>query len=81
MRKYAPFLASVFVVLVLAAANLFAAPTERQAETIPSWLYVEPGWAQACATGGGCIPMTKAELEQLVAIATARAIERCKRDI
>lgn len=69
---------AIVIGLLIGAASLSAAP-RQVTETVPSWLYMEPGWAQACATQGGCIPMTRMELEQLVAEVAAKAKQQCNR--
>lgn len=41
----------------------------------PSWLVMEPGYAEACIAEGGCLPMTNKELEQLVQVVRQRTLQ------
>ncbi len=72
-----PLLALV-VVLLLSA---FTGHQTTQASTpqYPSWLEMKPGYAEACISGGGCIPMTQAELQDFAAQVMQRTMQACRR--
>ena len=55
------------------------AETEEAAPQYPAWLEMKPGYAEACIKGGGCIPMTQGELNQLVAQVMQRTLQACRR--
>ena len=71
-------LLAILVVLLLSA---FAGYTTTQAGApeYPSWLEMKPGYAEACIKGGGCVPMTQAELQNLAAQVMHRTMQVCQR--
>lgn len=50
-----------------------------QAPEYPAWLEMKPGYAETCAKGGGCVPMTQAELQQMTMDILNRALQACRR--
>lgn len=62
-----------------AAATKPAADAGEAAQRYPAWLEMKPGYAEACVSGGGCIPMTQAELNQLAADVMQRTLQACRR--
>lgn len=56
-----------------------AAGTPEPDPQYPSWLEMKPGYAEACIQGGGCIPMTQGELNQLAADIMQRTLQACRR--
>lgn len=55
------------------------AETKEAAPQYPTWLEMKPGYAETCINGGGCIPMTHDELNQLVAQVMQRTLQACRR--
>ena len=45
----------------------------------PEWLEMKPGYAETCISGGGCIPMTQAELNHFAAQVMQRTLQACRR--
>jgi hypothetical protein len=76
----------VLVVPALLAACAGAAPAPQPAAAAaaatlyPAWLEMKPGYAEACEKGGGCVPMTQAELQELAGIIRQRTLEVCRRN-
>jgi hypothetical protein len=56
------------------------APAAPTATLYPAWLEMKPGYAEACQQGGGCVPMTQAELQELAGIVRQRTLEICRRN-
>lgn len=59
-----------------------SAPPAVQAESqpaYPAWLEMKPGYAEACVKGGGCVPMTQGELQQLTMEVMNRTLQSCRR--
>ena len=52
---------------------------EDPANPYPAWLVMKPGYAEACIRGGGCVPMTQAELSALAANVMQRTLQACGR--
>jgi hypothetical protein len=71
----------LLAILVVTLLSLFSAFPTSQASTpqYPAWLEMKPGYAEACINGGGCIPMTQAELQDLAAQVMQRAMQSCRR--
>jgi len=55
------------------------AEAKEAAQQYPAWLEMKPGYAEACMTGGGCIPMTQGELNQLASDIMQRTLQVCRR--
>jgi len=53
--------------------------TPVSAPQYPDWLEMKPGYAEACISGGGCIPMTQAELNAMAAALVQRTLQACRR--
>ena len=49
------------------------------AQQYPAWLEMKPGYAEACISGGGCVPMTQSELNQLAVSIMQRTLQTCRR--
>ncbi len=64
-----------------ATAPTATAPTTAQApaQQYPAWLEMKPGYAETCIKGGGCIPMTQAELQEMATEIMHRTIQVCRR--
>jgi starvation-inducible outer membrane lipoprotein len=45
----------------------------------PAWLEMKPGYAETCISGGGCVPMTQAELQEMAAEIVQRTLQACRR--
>ncbi|MEJ7929483.1 hypothetical protein WG922_05795 [Ramlibacter sp. AN1015] len=73
-------LLAVLVVLLLSAFGGYSS-TEANTSEYPDWLQMKPGYAEACISGGGCVPMTQAELRDLVAQVTHRTLQACRRPL
>lgn len=67
------------ILITLALATLLAACASVPAETYPSWLHMEEGYAQGCVDDGGCIPMSRRELQDLVNVSAQRGLQACLR--
>lgn len=72
-----PLLAIVVVFLLSALAGY--ATGGGSAPQYPAWLEMKPGYAEACINGGGCVPMTQAELQDLAAQVMQRTMHACRR--
>jgi hypothetical protein len=59
-------------------AKAIGAPTD--AANYPAWLEMKPGYAEACMQGGGCIPMTQGELQELANVVRMRTMDLCRRN-
>jgi len=80
---------TIFTVLLLSACATAPASapaqapalgqTQASAQQYPAWLEMKPGYAEACMTGGGCVPMTQAELQELVNEVVQRTLQACRR--
>ena len=72
---------SISATLAVLMMTAFAAypSTETAAPQYPAWLEMKPGYAEACINGGGCIPMTQAELQSLAAQVMQRTMQSCRR--
>jgi len=74
-------LLTILTVLLLSACA--AAPTPQQAEApaqqYPAWLEMKPGYAETCMKGGGCVPMTQTELQDLANAVVQRTLQACRR--
>lgn len=66
------------VLLVSGCASAPPAPANL-AQQYPAWLEMKPGYAETCAKGGGCVPMTQAELQQMTVEILNRALQTCRR--
>lgn len=68
-----------------ACANVPTAPADPPsaasgaAQQYPAWLEMKPGYAETCIAGGGCVPMTQGELNQLAADIMQRTLQACRR--
>jgi len=80
---------TLFVLLaaLLASACANVPTTAEQApsaktevvQQYPAWLEMKPGYAEACMSGGGCVPMTQGELNQLASEIVQRTLQACRR--
>lgn len=72
-----PLLTILTVLLLSACAT---APTPAQtAQPYPAWLEMKPGYAEACMKDGGCVPMTRTELQELADEVVQRTLQACRR--
>jgi len=73
-------LLTIIAVILLSA---FTGYPSSQASTpqYPAWLEMKPGYAEACINGGGCVPMTQAELQDLAGRVMQRTMQACRRGI
>jgi hypothetical protein len=71
----------LLAILVVTLMSFFTAfPTSQaSAPQYPAWLEMKPGYAEACISAGGCVPMTQAELQDLAAQVAQRAMQACRR--
>lgn len=75
------------IFLVSGCATSPTAPTAPTASTAstadvqpyPAWLEMKPGYAEICAKGGGCVPMTQGELQQMTLEIMNRTFQACRR--
>lgn len=70
------------ITAIALALSIFAtgcASVQPQPVT-PAWLEMKEGYAQACIDGGGCVPMTRQELQQLVNVVHQRTLQMCARN-
>ena len=79
-----PLLTILTVLLLSACATAPApAPASEQAQApaqqYPAWLEMKPGYAETCMNGGGCVPMTQAELQELADAVVQRTLQACRR--
>ena len=66
--------------LVLVSGCASAPPTPvAEAPQYPTWLEMKPGYAETCAKGGGCVPMTQGELQQMTMEIMNRTLQACRR--
>jgi hypothetical protein len=72
---------AILTALLLSACATFPAPeqTRDPAQQYPAWLEMKPGYAEACMNGGGCVPMTQAELQELADEVVKRTLQACRR--
>lgn len=74
---------SLFAVVLLSACAAGPAPAPEQtqagAQQYPAWLEMKPGYAETCMNGGGCVPMTQAELQELANEVVQRTLQACRR--
>jgi hypothetical protein len=67
---------AIFVVLMTAGCATTQAPQAQY----PAWLDMKPGYAETCAKApGGCVPMTQAELQEMVDEVVQRVLQMCRR--
>lgn len=69
---------ATLVVLMMSAFAAYPS-TETATPQYPAWLEMKPGYAEACINGGGCIPMTQAELQGMAAQVMQRTMQACRR--
>jgi hypothetical protein len=77
-----PLLTLLTVLLLSACATApVPAPEQTQAppQQYPAWLEMKPGYAETCMNGGGCVPMTQAELQELADEVMRRTLRACRR--
>jgi starvation-inducible outer membrane lipoprotein len=76
-------LLTILTVLLLSACATAPAPSREQtqapAQQYPAWLEMKPGYAETCMKGGGCVPMTQAELQELADEVVQRTLQACRR--
>ena len=81
--RHLPALAATLLLCACATApTVETRPTAEikdAAQQYPAWLEMKPGYAEACISGGGCIPMTQGELNQLAANIIQRTLQACRR--
>ncbi len=70
---------AILTVFLMSACG--SAPTETQAsgQEYPAWLEMKPGYAETCISGGGCVPMTQAELQEMAMQIVQRTMQVCRR--
>ena len=71
-------LLTILAVLLLSACATAPAP-EQTAQPYPAWLEMKPGYAETCMQGGGCVPMTRSELQELADEVVQRTLQACRR--
>lgn len=72
----------LFAVCALAlVSGCASSPPAPQADVqqYPAWLEMKPGYAETCAQGGGCVPMTQGELQQMTLEIMNRTLQSCRR--
>lgn len=76
-------LLTILTVLLLHACATAPAPAPEQsqapAQQYPAWLEMKPGYAETCMNGGGCVPMTQTELQELANEVVQRTLQACRR--
>lgn len=74
-------LLTILTILLLSACATAPAPEQTQApaQQYPAWLEMKPGYAETCMNGGGCVPMTQAELQELADAVVQRTLQACRR--
>jgi starvation-inducible outer membrane lipoprotein len=74
-------LLTILTILLLSACATAPAPeqTQASAQLYPAWLEMKPGYAETCMKGGGCVPMTQAELQELADAVVQRTLQVCRR--
>ena len=71
-------LLTILTVLLLSACATAPAP-QQTAQPYPAWLEMKPGYAETCLRGGGCVPMTQSELQELADEVMQRTLQACRR--
>jgi hypothetical protein len=66
-------------IFVMAGCASTAPPVQSNAERYPDWLEMKTGYAEACIRGGGCVPMTQGELQQMARDIMLRTLQACRR--
>ena len=82
MRILPALLAALLVCACTTAPTASTPPvaeTKEAVQQFPAWLEMKPGYAETCINGGGCIPMTQGELNQLAADIVQRTLQACRR--
>jgi hypothetical protein len=80
-----PLLIFILPLVLLSACATATAPapateqTQAPTQQYPAWLEMKPGYAEACMKGGGCVPMTQAELQELADEVMKRTLQACRR--
>lgn len=76
-------LLAVLLLSACASTAPTAAPEPTMAsinkDSYPVWLEMKPGYAEACISAGGCVPMTQAELNEMAAAVMLRTLQACRR--
>lgn len=72
--------ATLSLLLVSACATVAPPPTDKaEVQAYPVWLEMKPGYAETCLQGGGCVPMTQGELQQMTLEIMNRTMQACRR--
>lgn len=71
--KYATFL-----LLLLTGCAATQNPTAAPVASYPSWLEMKEGYAESCIADGGCVPMSKREIAELLNVVHMKTLEMCR---
>ncbi|WP_041674994.1 hypothetical protein [Ramlibacter tataouinensis] len=69
----------VLTALLMSACASAPPANPAAAQAYPAWLEMKPGYAEACISAGGCVPMTQGELQQMAAEIMQRTMQVCRR--